>query len=241
MNACLRDPITIRVLLSGFLSTLLLFLLVLLDYTPLFSLFPSSPLLFDYLPSVYLFSAQLWNILGIIIFSFVITLVSRSNSLWSSLTCKTNGLTAFQLSLNPCSLTGQTVVMDEGDPDLSSIPWDYWQFTDIFCKQKAKTLPNYCLYDLFIQIEEGTLPLLRPIYSLFVLELWTLWDFIDKNIKIGIIRPSVTNFIWSYLHQFFDNSHSLKASLKPLRRSFDRCQSRLEAINNGQDIKQINW
>ena len=51
----------------------------------------------------------------------------------------------------------------------------------------------------------------------------------------------VTNFIWSYLHQFFDDSHGLKASLKPLRRPFDRCQSRLEAINNGRDIKQINW
>jgi len=54
-------------------------------------------------------------------------------------------------------------------------------------------------------------------------------------------EDSVTNFIRSYLHQFFDDSHGLKASLKPLRRPFDQCQSRLEAINNGRDIKQINW
>ena len=53
--------------------------------------------------------------------------------------------------------------------------------------------------------------------------------------------PFVTNFIRSYLHQIFDDSHGLKASLKPLRRPFDRCQSCLEAINNGRDIKQINW
>ena len=51
----------------------------------------------------------------------------------------------------------------------------------------------------------------------------------------------VTNFIWPYLHQFFDNSHGLKASLKPLRRPFDRYQSHLEAISIGQDIRQINW
>jgi len=51
----------------------------------------------------------------------------------------------------------------------------------------------------------------------------------------------VTNFIQSYLHQIFDDSHGLKASLKPLERPFDRFQSRLEAINIGQDIKQINW
>ena len=43
----------------------------------------------------------------------------------------------------------------------------------------------------------------------------------------------VTNFIQSYLHQIFDYFHGLKASLKPLRRPFDRCQSRLEAINIG--------
>jgi len=43
----------------------------------------------------------------------------------------------------------------------------------------------------------------------------------------------ITNFIRSYLYQIFDDSYGLKASLKPLRRPFDRCQSRLEAINNG--------
>ena len=52
---------------------------------------------------------------------------------------------------------------------------------------------------------------------------------------------SITNFIWSYLHQFFDDSHGLKTSLKPLRRPFNRYQSCLEEINNGRDIRQINW
>jgi len=51
----------------------------------------------------------------------------------------------------------------------------------------------------------------------------------------------IINFIQSYLHQFFDDSHGLKASLKPLKRPFDKYQSRLEAINNGRDIRQINW
>ena len=57
--------------------------------------------------------------------------------------------------------------------------------------------------------------------------------------KMGL--QHVTNFIRSYLRQFFDDSHGLKASLKPSKKPFDRCQSRLEAINNGRDIKQINW
>jgi len=54
-------------------------------------------------------------------------------------------------------------------------------------------------------------------------------------------KEDVTNFIRPYLHQFFDDSHGLKASLKPLRRPFDRYQSRLEATSIGRDIRQINW
>jgi len=51
----------------------------------------------------------------------------------------------------------------------------------------------------------------------------------------------VTNFIWPYLHQFFNYSHGLNVYGKPLKRPFDRYQSRLEAISIGQDIRQINW
>ena len=51
----------------------------------------------------------------------------------------------------------------------------------------------------------------------------------------------VTNFIWPYLHQFFDDSHGLNGYKKPLKRPFDRYQSRLEAISIGRDIRQINW
>jgi len=32
---------------------------------------------------------------------------------------------------------------------------------------------------------------------------------------------SVTNFIWSYLHQIFNDSHGLITSLKPLKRPFN--------------------
>jgi len=39
--------------------------------------------------------------------------------------------------------------------------------------------------------------------------------------RTGKKKLCVTNFIQSYLHQFFDDSHGLKASLKPLRRPFD--------------------
>ena len=51
----------------------------------------------------------------------------------------------------------------------------------------------------------------------------------------------VTNFIWPYLHQFFNDSHSLNGYRKPLKRPFDQYQSRLKVISIGRDIRQINW
>jgi len=39
----------------------------------------------------------------------------------------------------------------------------------------------------------------------------------------SLYQPSVTNFIWPYLHQLFDNSHGLNGYVKPLKRPFDQC------------------
>jgi len=76
------------------------------------------------------------------------------------------------------------------DIDLRDIPCDYHKFADIFSKQGAKRLSQHRPFDLLIQIEsEKTLPL-DPIYSLSSLELQTLRDFIDENLKTGLIRPS---------------------------------------------------
>ena len=60
------------------------------------------------------------------------------------------------------------------------------------------------------------------------------------HIHLLIFLHSVTNFIRPYLHQFSIDSHGLNGYGKPLKRPFDRYQSRLKAINNGRDIRQIN-
>ena len=41
-------------------------------------------------------------------------------------------------------------------------------------------------------------------------------------------RHSVTNFIWPYLYQFFNNSHGLNSYRKPLKRPFNHYQSCLK-------------
>ena len=73
---------------------------------------------------------------------------------------------------------------------------------------------------------------------------WTYascWNELELPCTQNKELTSVTNFIWPYLHQFFDNSHSLNGYWKPLKRPFNQCQLHLEAINIGWDIRQINW
>ena len=70
------------------------------------------------------------------------------------------------------------------------------------------------------------------------------WTEKDKDEMGNMVDPYyklyVTNFIWPYLHQFFDNLHGLNGSQKLLNRPFNQYQLHLEAINNGWDIRQIN-
>jgi len=48
----------------------------------------------------------------------------------------------------------------------------------------------YWPYDLSIQIEGEQTPLLGPIYFLSALKLQTLHEFLDENLRTGIIHPS---------------------------------------------------
>ena len=54
------------------------------------------------------------------------------------------------------------------------VPKIYHDFADVFSKTHANTLAPHRPYDLKINLEEGTLPPLGPIYSLSVSELQSL-------------------------------------------------------------------
>ena len=81
-------------------------------------------------------------------------------------------------------------VSDEPPPDLSGLPEEYREFSDVFSKTKADTLPEHRPYDLRIELEDGAVPPLGPIYSLSQLELDTLREYIEENLRSGFIRPS---------------------------------------------------
>jgi len=75
-------------------------------------------------------------------------------------------------------------------PDLSNVPSEYHEFTNIFSKNKAETLPPHRPYDLKINLEEGAQPLVGPIYFLSASEQEALKEFIEKNLNMGFIQPT---------------------------------------------------
>jgi len=71
--------------------------------------------------------------------------------------------------------------------DLSSIPEKYHKYADVFSKSKAKILAPHRPYDLRIDLEKDSHPLVGTIYSLSKFEQETLKEFIDKNLTNGFI------------------------------------------------------
>ena len=92
----------------------------------------------------------------------------------------------FELYLRSSDIQANSAKLAE-TPDLSNIPSKYHEFADVFSKTKAKTLPPHCSYYLKINLEEGTQPLVSPIYSLLASEQKALKKFIEENLNIGFI------------------------------------------------------
>ena len=73
--------------------------------------------------------------------------------------------------------------------DLSNVPSEYYEFTNVFNKTKAKALPPHCPYDLKINLEESAQPPVSLIYSLSASEQEALKEFIEENLNTGFIQP----------------------------------------------------
>ena len=107
--------------------------------------------------------------------------------------CKLEGSKAYQLyltSLDKLARSTSTSSPELMDSIKQHVPKVYHDFADVFSKTRANTLAPHRPYDLKINLDEGTLPPLGPIYSLSVSELQSLREFIDEHLKIGFICPS---------------------------------------------------
>ena len=116
--------------------------------------------------------------------------ISLVNAAAFARACKMEGSESFTLNLTQESLAARGTSVAEDPPDLSGIPDEYHDYADVFSKGKADTLPEHRPHDLKITLEEGTTPPLGPIYSLSKLELDTLREYIDENLRNQFIRPS---------------------------------------------------
>ena len=116
--------------------------------------------------------------------------ISLINAVVYQWACRSPKAIALQLTPNILKFGGQAAQINPKEPDCTNLPVKYQEFADVFDKQHSGLLSAHCAYDLKIQTEEGAIPPLGPIYSLSALELQTLREFLDENLRTGIIRPS---------------------------------------------------
>ena len=100
-------------------------------------------------------------------------------------TCRSPGTQTFQLF--PALLSVRTTQIKLEATDLSEVPPEYHRFADVFDKQRSRILSDHRPYDLTIRMDKDAIPPLGPIYSLSTLELQTLREFVEENIKTGAI------------------------------------------------------
>src|SRR5882724_2413294 len=91
--------------------------------------------------------------------------VTLINAVAYSRTSKLEGLNCFQLRISLPEVTGHSTTTSETKVDMSTVPEDYHDFTDVFSKSKASKLADHRPYDLKITLDEGTSPPYGPIYS----------------------------------------------------------------------------
>ena len=105
--------------------------------------------------------------------------------------CKEEGTESFQIHIsNTRSASRQPAKTSDTPVDLSSVSLEYHNYTNVFSKSKANTLPPHRPYDLKINLKEGTSLPLGLIYSLSPAELAALCEFINEHLKSGFIHPT---------------------------------------------------
>ena len=96
--------------------------------------------------------------------------------------CKLQGMQTFHIHLSDISVSANSTSVSEEAPDLSNIPKEYHDFADVFSKAKAEKLAPHRPYNLKINLEEGTSPLIVPMYPLSQSKLKVLCNFLDDHL-----------------------------------------------------------
>ena len=106
------------------------------------------------------------------------------------LACRLEGSVQFSMQLHPKESDLHSTSTTSVPADLSGVPLEYHNFTDVFSKSKASMLAPHCKHNLKIELEEGASPPLGTPYSLSPSELESLQTFLDEHLAMGFICPS---------------------------------------------------
>ncbi len=90
--------------------------------------------------------------------------------------CAENGAQQYTLQPSAPSISGMAGSV--APPDMTDVLAEYHDFADVFSDSLSEKLPEHRPYNLKINIEEGTSPLLGPIYSLSESELKALCELL---------------------------------------------------------------
>jgi len=91
-------------------------------------------------------------------------------------------------SLQFCSTIQAKSTTISKEIDLSIIPEEYYEYTNVFSKSKAETLASHRSYNLRIDLEKDSHPPVGTIYSLSKFEQEALKEFINENLTNGFIH-----------------------------------------------------
>ena len=105
----------------------------------------------------------------------------------TALFCKLQGMQRFHIHLSDISISANSASVSEEALDLSNVPKEYHDFTDVFSKAKAEKLALHWPYDLKINLEEGTSLLIVLMYPLSQSELEVLCNFLNDHLRTSFI------------------------------------------------------
>ena len=121
-----------------------------------------------------------------------------------------------QLDLTACRVSGCCTAISNTPVDMSTVPKEYHNFSNVFSKSKSDKLAPHCPYDLKINLEKGTKPPPGLIYSLSQSELLALREFIDEHININVRtgKPRPLNKVKEESYRDLSKDQSIKMKVK---------------------------
>ncbi|KAH0358938.1 hypothetical protein KCU65_g10168, partial [Aureobasidium melanogenum] len=96
------------------------------------------------------------------------------------------GLTIYQVSLEQV----EDALNEKSERTAVELPVELEDYCDVFSPKEAEKLPPHRPYDHDIKLKDGQTPPWGPLYPMSKVQLKTLKEWLEENLRKGFIRPS---------------------------------------------------